>query len=116
MRPRLLRWVVFFFRRPVRLADFAVLLRLFRSHPKGSAETSAEPREPAPEPLRKLPGKAATPGRLPAVSEPPLGVDVSEQPLDTLPAELQVELLVTAASAAAADPSSLGGVCEFAAR
>lgn len=116
MRPGLSRWVVLFFRRPVRLADFAVILRLFRTYPKNSAETGAVLREHAAEPLRKLPEKAATRGSLPPVHQPPLGVDVSEQPLDTLPAELQEELLVPAANSAAADPSSLGGVREFARR
>jgi hypothetical protein len=112
MRLGLLRWVVLFFTRPVRLSDFAGILRMFKGRPKSIAEKVAVVSERVSEPPRMQAESRATRVSRPAPRESPQGVDVSEQPLDTLPDDLRIELLVPAANSGAPDPSSPGGARE----
>jgi hypothetical protein len=81
------RWVVLFFSRPVRFSDLASLLGLFKRKAVASN----------PEPVAVLPSTAKPRSskidmgdiwRPESVATP----EVSEQPLDSLPAELQDEL------------------------
>lgn len=93
MRPPLFRWLVLFFTRPIHLSDFAVTWRLPRSKKKDDVEPDTVPGGALAKPRRSDPeAGAARTSRLPpdAVAAE---VDVSEQPLDTLPADLQEELL-----------------------
>lgn len=112
MRLGPLRWVVLFFTRPVRLSDVAALSRLFKPRAKSSAEAGAVLGERARGPLRQSPERSAPRHGFPTLDQSSQGVDVSEQPLDTLPADLQVALLVPAANPRAPDPSSSGGARE----
>jgi len=91
------RWVVLFFTRPIRLSD----LKSFARPPK-RREKAVEPPEPAPraDELKPAPPRRRTAAPGPASARPPvislrapaLEVGgVSEQPLDSLPAELQSE-------------------------
>lgn len=103
MRPRLLQWLVLFFTRPIRLSDFSALASRLKPRPKAdsapaSASASAAPiaAQPAPsEPARKpkARGADARPSVVSSLFHPELEIGVSEQPLDSLPAELQDELV-----------------------
>jgi hypothetical protein len=89
MRPRLLDWLILIFRRPLKLSDAAVLLRPFRRRRSIPEEPEEEFRATRPSgPPQAQPGSASS--WRDDVKDS--AVDVSEQPLDTLPAELQDEL------------------------
>lgn len=106
MRLPVIRWLVLFFTRPIRLSDFAPARR--RPDPQDAddvdpaaarRERLARPRPVAPEAgserVSGLPVQAAS-----------VEIEVSEQPLDTLPAELQEELLNEPARSGVAVASS----------
>jgi hypothetical protein len=88
------RWVVLFFTRPIHLADVKAFLRPLKRPAKAAvvgvkaAEEDAGASPPRPRPVAS--GAAARP-RVVSLRDPALEVGVSEQPLDTLPAELQSE-------------------------
>jgi hypothetical protein len=88
MRPGLFDWLILIFRRPLKLSDAAVLLRPFkrRSIPEEPEEEFRATRPSAPPRAHSAPVSS---WRGDATDS---AVDVSEQPLDTLPAELQDEL------------------------
>jgi hypothetical protein len=94
MRLPVVRWLVFFFTRPIRLSDFASILR--RREPKEEDDDESTPvsRERMARPRQVEPGTASA--RVSGLPEHPasIEIEVSEQPLDTLPAELQEELLL----------------------
>lgn len=90
------RWIVLFFTRPIHLSDLAALARPLKQREKAvksldRAPAADEAEAPPSRPRAVGPGSAS--GRPPAVSlrDPALEVGVSEQPLDTLPADLQSE-------------------------
>lgn len=87
MRGGFVSWVVMFFTRPVRLSDIAAVVRGLREKRSrlAAAATLASPIESRSR-IRPEPSVA----RDRWVETDP-AVDVSEQPLDTLPAELRDE-------------------------
>ncbi len=111
-RPR--RWLVLFFTRPIHLSDFSALAHRLKPKPREKAAPepvvptviatvpSSEPielRRARPSPVRapggvKLatPRKDAGPSVVPSMFHRELEIGVSEQPIDTLPAELRDEL------------------------
>ena len=100
MTIRLRQWLVFFFTRPIRLSDLSSLAS--RMTPRAKVvplpeATSAEPIElklapPAPARKRQAPRADVVPSAVLSVFRPVLEIGVSEQPIDTLPAELRDEL------------------------
>ena len=88
-----LRWVVAFFTRPIHLSDLAALLRSLKPREKAkTGPTQGTPDDDAERPAR--PRAQAAAGARPQatpIRDPALDVAVSEQPLDTLPADLQSE-------------------------
>jgi len=86
------RWVVLFFTRPVHLSDVKGWLRPRRNEAAEVAVKAVEELASIP-PVRPHPPfrTSAAPPRPLALRDPALEVGVSEQPLDTLPAELQSE-------------------------
>ncbi len=109
MASRPLRWLVLFFTRPIRLSDFSAVANRLMPRPKSVpaptplpiADTvpmaaSAAPIEvPRSRPAQVRQPIAARKDAGPSVSamlRPDLGIGVSEQPIDTLPAELRDEL------------------------
>ena len=99
MIPRLWQWLVFFFTRPVHFSD----LSTFASRMKPKAKTAPAP-DVAAVPIvatsptrsvpreRKVPGTGTASAAVSSMFHPELEIGVSEQPLDTLPAELRDEL------------------------
>src|SRR5450432_591768 len=100
MKPRLWQWLVLFFSRPVRFSDVSALARRLRPRAKADrlpAPDSAAPIEAPPRPSsraneRKAPAADTRPSIVSSMFHPELEIGVSEQPLDSLPAELQDEL------------------------
>ena len=96
MQPRLVHWVVLFFTRPVHWSDAkAVLGRLEPRGRRGAAVVAtAMPDEPPARPARPAVQKQAARAAVavPAFDYSAQDMAVSEQPLDSLPAELQMEL------------------------
>jgi len=106
------RWVVLFFTRPIHLSDVTALLRPLK-RPEKAAVVEAKPVEeavsaPPARPRPVAPSVAARP-RLVALRDPALEVGVSEQPLDTLSAELQSEFDTAAKREAERSRSRTGG-------
>ena len=91
MRAGPFRWVVLFFSRPVSLSDGAAIRRLFRRRRPIKAETEGENDVSATKPSRLHSGEDVSDDHW-SDRRPSAAVDVSEQPLDTLPAELQEAL------------------------
>jgi hypothetical protein len=102
MKPRPWQWLVLFFTKPIRFSDFAALAG--RLKPRAKAEGRAEPApaatiDVAPMPLslaRELKRAVAAdtrPSGMSSMFHQELEIGVSEQPLDTLPAELRDELV-----------------------
>ena len=100
MRFRLWQWLVFFFTRPIRYSDVSALASRMKPRPKAAPSPvtpSAAPIEvqsslPAPVRERKTARRDARPSAAPSMFRPQLEIGVSEQPIDTLPAELRDEL------------------------
>jgi hypothetical protein len=107
MRPRLVQWIVLFFTRPIRLSDVAALLRRVKPVGRKAAAADTIPAEPAANPKPRRPEKAGEArATSPSLLHTDLEVSVSEQPLDTLPAELQSELVDGAARQARSSRSA----------
>ncbi len=100
MRSRLWQWLVFFFTRPIRFSDLSAIAIRMKPRPKVAPSPvlpSTEPIEvpssiPAPVRERKPARADARRAISPSMFRPALEVGVSEQPLDTLPADLRDEL------------------------
>jgi hypothetical protein len=93
MRLPVVRWLVLFFTRPIRLSDFAPSRRRPDPREADDVEAAAARRERLATPRPVAPGAGSERvSRLPARAAS-VEIEVSEQPLDTLPAELQEELL-----------------------
>jgi len=92
IRARLFRWLVVFFSRPIRLSDGAAILRLFKKRRAAAIEPEDKNdfRPTRPSSFRDDPSRDHWPDRRPVAA-----IEISEQPLDTLPAELQDELRQT---------------------
>jgi len=100
MRAGPLRWVVLFFTRPIHLSDIAAFLRPLKPRPKSSpvlVPAAVPDADRPPRPRAKGDGSARP--QVASVRDPSLDTTVSEQPLDTLPAELQNEFGVTTSPA-----------------
>ena len=96
MRPGPWQWVVLFFTRPVRVSDLAALARPFKRREKPVEATAPPvievPEAPPSRPRVVAPASGAPRPRVVSLRAQPLEVGgVSEQPLDTFPAELQSE-------------------------
>ncbi|MEP7138327.1 MAG: hypothetical protein ABI745_01795 [Caldimonas sp.] len=103
MASRPWQWLVFFFTRPIRLSDLSALAarmspkRRRAAEPLPPAAASAAPIE-VPRARSTLPSERpalrvqAKPKGAASMFRPELGIGVSEQPFDTLPAELRDEL------------------------
>ncbi len=100
MKPRLWQWLVFFFTRPIRFSDLSSLAGRMKPRAKVAptlVPVAGKPIEvkeaiPAPVRARSAPRADAGPSIVSSMFHPELEVGVSEQPLDTLPAELRDEL------------------------
>ena len=100
MKPRLWKWLIFFFTRPIRFSDLSALASRMKPRPKVApppAPPSAAPIDvpssiPAPVRERKTARVDARPSVASSMFHPKLEIGVSEQPFDTLPAELRDEL------------------------
>ena len=103
MKSRLWQWLVFFFTRPIRLSDLSSLASRMMPRAKpgplplvaaaAPASIDTVPTMPAPARARKTARAAAGPSIVPSMFRPELETGVvSEQPLDSLPAELRDEL------------------------
>lgn len=94
MQPRVLHWVVLFFTRPVHWSDAkAVLGRLEpRARGRAAAAAAAMLDEPVARPARPAMQTSAAQAAAASLHYSAQDIAVSEQPLDTLPAELQLEL------------------------
>lgn len=103
MKSRLWQWLVFFFTRPIRVSDLSALASRMkpRAKPAPLAEVAAAapasidtvPTMPAPTRARRVARADAGPSVVASMFRPQLETGVvSEQPLDTLPAELRDEL------------------------
>jgi hypothetical protein len=109
------RWVVLFFTRPIALSDLTALARPLRRREK--ATVGAKPAAPADEvesrpsrPRSSTPGPGSAQPRVISLRAPALEVGgVSEQPLDTLPAELQSEFRNSGKGALDPPRSGAGG-------
>ena len=101
------RWLVLFFTRPIRLSDFALLAAWLkpRARPEPasapavvavapSAAATEVPRWKSTLPPEEITAskRASAPMPLAAMLQTELAIAVSEQPIDTLPAELREEL------------------------
>ena len=92
MRVDMAGWVALFFQRPIRLSDVAAILHLFKkkrlveSPDPDSTESVRTPRPLSVRVVREASRDAQTENNLVGA------LDVSELPLDTLPADLQDEL------------------------
>lgn len=107
MQPGPLRWIVLFFTRPIHIADVKSFLRALKPRPKPAAVAAAEPDKPAerrPSRPRPAGSDAARPAGV-AARDTSMDVAISEQPLDTLPADLQSEFGVSVPAAADAAPA-----------
>ena len=101
MKPRLWQWLVLFFSRPIRFSDVSALARRLKPRAKAdrlAAAESAAPVDAAPKrsarvPERKAPAADTRPSIVSSMFHPELEIGVSEQPLDSLPAELRDELV-----------------------
>jgi hypothetical protein len=100
---KLWRWLVFFFSRPIHFSDLSALARRFKPQPKAEPKPALAPAAEEAATLRGKERKARAGGK-PAGSDtrpssassmfhPELEIGVSEQPLDSLPADLQDELV-----------------------
>jgi hypothetical protein len=91
------RWVVLFFTRPIRLSDLTALARPLKQREKAAvvakpAPVAEEAKAPPPRPRASAAGPGSARPQVVSLRAPALAVGgVSEQPLDTLPAELQNE-------------------------
>jgi hypothetical protein len=100
MIPRLWQWLVFFFTRPVHFSDLSMLAS--RMKPKAKAAPSPGATASAPIVVaaaapstpreRQVPRAVVASSVVSSMFHPKLEIGVSEQPLDTLPAELRDEL------------------------
>ena len=92
MKPRVLRWVVLFFTRPVHWSDAKAVLGRLEPRARGRAAAAAMLDEPVARPARPAVQKRAAQAVVASLDYSAQDMAVSEQPLDTLPAELQLEL------------------------
>jgi hypothetical protein len=92
MQPGPWRWIVLFFTRPIRLADLKATAGAFKPRPKSATLPVAEAEEPA----RRSPSGPRATTAAAVVRDAAADLAVSEQPLDTLPAELQSEFGISA--------------------
>lgn len=99
MASRPWQWLVFFFTRPIRLSDLSTFAARMKRRPEPASlpVASAAPIEvpsPRPSPVRErsAPRKESGPSVVSSMFYPELEIGVSEQPIDTLPAELRDEL------------------------
>ena len=100
MTSRLRQWLVFFFTRPIRVSDLSALASRMKLRPEAgpspmppSAEL-IEVQTTIPAPVRERQAARVDARRpvIPSMFRPQLEIGVSEQPLDTLPADLRDEL------------------------
>ncbi len=102
MKSRLWQWLVFFFTRPISVSDLSALAARMKPPAKPAplavvaatapASIDTVPTMPAPAPVRMMASFDARPS-VPSMFRPQLATGVvSEQPLDTLPADLRDEL------------------------
>jgi hypothetical protein len=101
------QWLVFFFSRPIHFSDLSALARRFKPRPKADPTPAAaadmpvakQPRVTSPVKERKArgsdnpTGSDTRPSSVSSMFHPELEIGVSEQPLDSLPADLQDELV-----------------------
>ena len=103
MKSRLWQWLAFFFTRPIRFSDLSALASRMKPSAKpaplpvvaAAAPSSIDtvPTMPAPAHVRMKASFDAVPSVVPSMFRPQLETGVvSEQPLDTLPADLRDEL------------------------
>lgn len=100
MKSRLWQWLVFFFTRPIRFSDLSGLAGRMKPRTRAAPAPmppSATPIEvqssiPAPVRERKTARVDARASASPSMFRRELESGVSEQPIDTLPAELRDEL------------------------
>ena len=95
--------LVFFFSRPIHFSDLAAVARRFRPRPKADPEpvvvqvagqpTTLPGRERKASGGDKPTGSDTRPSIVSSMFRPELEIGVSEQPLDSLPAALQDELV-----------------------
>jgi hypothetical protein len=106
------RWVVLFFTRPIQLSDLAAFMRPLKRRDKTATAIAAAPDDdddtPASRPRTRTPVSAAVRLRGVPLRDPALDVGVSEQPLDTLPAELQSEFRSSGRGTLDAPPGDAG--------
>ena len=92
MQPRLVHWVVLFFTRPVHWSDAKAVLGRFEPRARRKAAADAMRDEPVARPARPVVQMSAAQAVVASLDYSAQDMAVSEQPLDTLPAELQLEL------------------------
>ena len=107
MASRPWKWLVFFFTRPIRLSDLSAFVARIKPAPLpqpaplpalATATTVPaqievlRPRPATTAPARAMASFDRPPARVASMLRPTLEVGVSEQPLDTLPADLRDEL------------------------
>ncbi len=91
------RWVVLFFTRPIHVSDLTAFARPLKRRAKPATAVAAaaaaadDDAAPVSRPRTRAPVSAAVRLRGVPLRDPALDVGISEQPLDTLPAELQSE-------------------------
>jgi hypothetical protein len=101
-----LAWLVAFFTRPIRPADVSAVLRSLKprlkARPRAPSAAPDDDRERTARPRPSPAGGARAPAA--PIRDNTFDVAVSEQPLDTLPAELQSEFGLTSRPAPLAPP------------
>jgi hypothetical protein len=107
------RWVALFFTRPIQVSDLAAFVRSLKRRDKPATAIAAAPADEddlaASRPRTRTPVSAAARLRGFPLRDPALDVGVSEQPLDTLPAELQSEFRSSGRGRLDAPPGDAGG-------
>jgi hypothetical protein len=106
------RWVVLFFTRPIHLSDVTAFLRPLKRPEKAAVvevKAAEEPVRASPPRPRPVASAVARPRVVP-LRDPALEVGVSEQPLDSLPAELQSEFDSAAKREAERSRTRAGGL------
>jgi hypothetical protein len=88
-----LKWLVLFFTRPIRLSDLSALAARLKPSPRPDTSSGAAGDEEQERPRPRRAAGDARPSVPSSLLRPELEVAVTEQPIDTLPAELQEELV-----------------------